>query len=64
MQPEISEEMKAKVLAVHRDLSEVLNKHGIDNEVGVPDFILAEYVLAHLGTLKVLDMRLRDHYGA
>jgi hypothetical protein len=63
VRPDLNPETKARVLAVHADLTRVLNEHGIDNELGIPDFILAEYLLAHLGHLKTLDDRIRAMYA-
>lgn len=37
---------------VMRDIAHVLNRHSIDNELNIPDFILAEYVFRNLMDLK------------
>lgn len=37
-----------------KELEQVINKHGVDNELNTPDFILAQYVVrcfANLGGL-------------
>lgn len=33
------------------DLRDLLNRHSMDNEAGTPDFILAEFIEAHLDAL-------------
>lgn len=33
------------------DLAKVLNRHNIDTETDTPDFILADMLVAHIGTL-------------
>ena len=33
------------VAELHKELSELLNKHSLENESNTPDFVLAEYLI-------------------
>jgi hypothetical protein len=35
-----------------KELESLLNRHGVDNALGTPDFILAETLVEHLDTLR------------
>lgn len=48
--------MEKKLLT---DIASLLNKHSIDAELGIPDFILAESVKDHLLSLKKLEKERR-----
>ena len=46
------------VIEFRKELTKSINKNGIDNEFGIPDFILANYVEECLRTLKsTMDQR-------
>lgn len=42
----------SKLDDLERDLAAVLNKHGVDNMVGMPDFIVASYCVTCISALK------------
>jgi hypothetical protein len=46
-----------------RDLAEVLNRHGFDNDLEVPDYLLAEYVFGNLQELKALRIKVEKWKG-
>lgn len=48
---------------VERELSSLLNKHGIDNECGVPDYILAAYLAGCIRQFKSSQAAIRKHEG-
>ena len=37
---------------VRRDLANIMNCHGIDNELGIPDYALAELIATYLETIQ------------
>ena len=52
---------ESKINAFERDLADVLNKHGLDNYAGMPDYILAQYVTNALGALKLANKENERH---
>lgn len=46
-----------------KELESVLNKYGIDNELNMPDFILADNILRHIDSLKQIAIELDSYYG-
>lgn len=46
---------------IERDLAGVLNRHSVDNDFNVPDFILARYLMRHLKSLMDLNHELYGH---
>lgn len=46
---------------IERDLARVLNRHSVDNDFNVPDFILARYLMRHLKSLMDLNHELYRH---
>lgn len=47
-----------------REIASVVNKHGVDNECGVPDYIIAAHVAASIRALRVSVLALRAHEGS
>lgn len=41
-------------MSFKRDLESVLNKHGKDNDLNIPDYILAKYISKCINNLKRL----------
>lgn len=46
---------------IERELEGVLNRHSVDNDFNVPDFILARYLMRHLKSLMDLNHELYRH---
>ena len=46
---------------IERDLARVLNRHSVDNDFNVPDYILARYLMRHLKSLMDLNHELYRH---
>ena len=53
-----------KIDEIERDLAEVINRHSLDNEVGIPDFLIAEYIVTHLAALKAINKKRIRYEGA
>jgi len=53
---------KEKYEAFTLELSVVINKHGVDNEMGVPDFILATFIINTILSLKQTMGMMKDFY--
>lgn len=45
------------------ELRSLLNRYSIDNELDIPDILLAEYILDHIETLKKMNQKVNDWYG-
>lgn len=54
----------SKLDDIEQDLAEVINRHGLDNEVGMPDFLIAEYIVTHIAALKTINKKRIRHEGA
>lgn len=50
-----------KMKSLEKDIASVLNKHGIDNLCGTPDFILGEMLVNHLETFAFALLMRQDH---
>jgi hypothetical protein len=48
--------------AFTRELAVVINKHGVDSELGIPDYILCVYVTNTLLSLRQAQMMMKDFY--
>lgn len=44
-------------------LTKLLNKHCIDNETGIPDFIIADNLVNHIECMKKMVERRDDWFG-
>ena len=44
-----------------KDLTHLLNIHGIDNILGVPDYLLSAHLNTHLRVLGVLHSKMKQH---
>lgn len=49
--------------SLRRELSKIMNTHGIDTEYSTPDYILAEYLIDCLKSYKKLDDANRTWHG-
>jgi len=52
-----------RVNAVERGIAEVLNKHGVDNELCIPDYILSRYLMRQLNALSKVGNEIAKHTG-
>jgi len=43
---------------IERQIAQVFNRHSVDNDFGIPDFILARLVMRHLQALMQLNREL------
>jgi len=53
-----------KDAAVRREIAEVLNRNGVDNDMETPDYILAEYLVDCLSAYGRLRTAYESHIGA
>lgn len=44
--------MKVKKEEFRSSLSHLINRYGIDSDMNTPDFVIANFILAHLKNLK------------
>ena len=44
--------VKQQLEQLEKDLAEVVNKHGLDNLVGMPDHVIAEFIVTSVSALK------------
>ena len=44
-------------------LAWVLNSHSIDNEIGIPDYILADHICEYLRSIQRMTSELHRHMG-
>lgn len=51
----------SKILEIEKDLAAVLNKHGVDSMAGVPDYILASYLVTCIAALKTANKSINAH---
>lgn len=52
-----------EMAAFARELQQLLNRHGIDNDLVSPDFVIADYVIKHLEVYRDVVLR-RDRWIA
>ncbi len=45
------------------ELRSLLNRYSIDNELDIPDILLAEYLLDHIENLKKMNRKVNDWFG-
>jgi len=45
----------------YEDLKCVIKKHDIDEEIGIPDFVLAYYIYTALKTIKLVKFKTETH---
>lgn len=43
-----------------RDIAEVVNRHGLDNKIGIPDYILAKYVTTTIAALNTANVEIKS----
>lgn len=43
---------KEKLRELEQELAQVINRHGLDNMVSMPDYVIAEYVVTTISALK------------
>ena len=53
----------SKILEIEKDLAKVLNQHGVDSMSGVPDYILASYLVTCIAALKAANKSIHVHEG-
>lgn len=46
-----------------KDLENLINRHGLDNKLGTPDFIIAEAIVTHIETLNALTEQRERWFG-
>lgn len=46
-----------------KDLQHIINIHSIDNDLNIPDFILAEYLVGVIEAKKLADNKTRVWHG-
>lgn len=52
-------QIRAKALSM--DLQAVINKHSVDNDLDIPDYIIAKYLVYHIEDLKFLNREAKIH---
>lgn len=52
---------KEKIKQIERELSEVINRNGLDSLVGMPDYVIASYVLTAISGLKSANVANEAH---
>lgn len=52
---------KEKLKNIEREFAEVINRNGLDNLVGIPDFIIAEFIVTSISALKTAHGKNKVH---
>ena len=59
--PKDSESVDIELLSFKRELEKLINIHSIDAYMGIPDFILSQYMCNHLRELALLNEAVGQH---
>lgn len=56
--------VKEKLKNLERELAEVINRNGLDNAIGMPDYVIAEYMVTAASALKKAHVANKAHEGS
>ena len=56
-------QIKKEYIEFHKELKELINKHNIDKDCNIPDYILAYYLISNIYTYKGVLEKVRKHEG-
>ncbi|MBU0539342.1 MAG: hypothetical protein KKF24_16420 [Gammaproteobacteria bacterium] len=56
--------VKDDLKKLEREFSEVINRNGLDALVGLPDHVIAEFVVTNIAALKTANKSLKDKGNA
>ncbi len=52
---------KEKLENLEREFADVINRNGLDSMVGMPDFVIAKYVVTTISALKTAHVEAKTH---
>jgi len=55
--------VKIKYQNFTREIASVINRHSVDSVLGIPDFILAEFIVDQLDTIENLHLEEKHFHG-